>query len=643
MRISGVLRSALLVVLPGLLSAAMLYGAALLAVPVPLSGPIGDGSANGRERGWFTTRGFHRPEVESSPSRHFSWTSGHAEIRVPNIDRTRPYRVSFRIRAGRSATTEPPPHLIVSVDAVPRLRTETSNARQDYAVEVPTDNRSTLVVAIDLSDTFVPGPGDPRELGVVVEQVDIVPVDGRWRPTPYVALLVALATMAAAAVAVACGFPASWTLVAGTLVSAVHVWLLTRDGAFLGHYADRLIHIAIGIAVAGAIVTVARRQWPAPVTAPDWSIAVGVTLIAAALKIALFGHPNVALADSIFQVHRAQNVVAGQYFFTSITPRPFFEFPYAIALYVTALPLWDWFPSELDRVRLLRGVTIAADALVGVAMYFALRRAWPERGVALAFALLWPFARSPANTLCTSNLTNLYGQGLFGAAMGLVAWMAASGHRRPGAIVAATGLLTGAYLSHFSTVSVGVPLALTVGIFLIAGGSGETRRLGVWVLAMVVTAAAVSYVVYYSHFHAVYRATADRVLAGDGANDERSMAAPIAVKVDRWQSTMRMEFGVPALITAGVGAIWILRRPRNPALLVLGGWGLTWVGFAALGIATPVQMRANLAAAPFVLAMASFAIGMLAARSVTGLAVAAIAGIAIASDGFTRWMHCLTG
>ncbi len=369
----------------------MLYGAALLAVPVPLSGPIGDGSANGRERGWFTTRGFHRPEVESSPSRHFSWTSGHAEIRVPNIDRTRPYRVSFRIRAGRSAATEPPPHLIVSVDAVPRLRTETSNARQDYAVEVPTDNRSTLVVAIDLSDTFVPGPGDRRELGVVVERVDIEPVDGRWRPTPYVALLAALATMAAAAVAVACGFPTVWTLVAGTLVSAVHVWLLTRDGAFLGNYADRLIHIAIGIAVAGAIVTVARRQWPAPVAAPDWSIAVGITLIAAALKIALFGHPNVALADSIFQVHRAQNVVAGQYFFTSITPRPFFEFPYAIALYVTALPLWDWFPVRLDRVRLLRGVTIAADALVGVAMYFRasprVAGTWRRARVRLALAV----------------------------------------------------------------------------------------------------------------------------------------------------------------------------------------------------------------------------------------------------------------
>jgi hypothetical protein len=87
----------------------------------------------------------------------------------------------------------------------------------------------------------------------------------------------------------------------------------------------------------------------------------------------------------------------------------------------------------------------------------------------------------------------------------------------------------------------------------------------------------------------------------------------------------------------------MLRRPRNPALVVFGGWGMTWVGFAALGIATPVAMRANLAAAPFVLAMASFAIGKMAARSATGLAVASIAGIAIASDGFTRWMHCLTG
>ena len=63
----------------------------------------------------------------------------------------------------------------------------------------------------------------------------------------------------------------------------------------------------------------------------------------------------------------------------------------------------------------------------------------------------------------------------------------------------------------------------------------------------------------------------------------------------------------------------MVRRRREPATIVLGAWGITWLGFAALGIATPVEMRANLAAAPFVLAAASLAIGVLAARSPAGL------------------------
>lgn len=643
MRISRLLLSAILVIASGALAAAFLYLAVGRTVPVPVGGAVGDGSPNGRERGWFTTRGFYRPERDASRSSSFSWTPAHAELRVPNIDRSRPYRVGFRIRAGRGPDTEPPPHLIVSVDGVPRLTVESSNEPTDYAVDVPGAATSSLVVAIDVSDTFVPGPGDRRELGVIVDAVTIAPVDGGWRPTVRVAFLTALATMMFTAVAMACGFAPGWTFVVGVLVAAAHAWLLARDAAFLGPYVSRLLNIAIGTGAAGVVVMSARR-WSSAAGAPDWSLAVGLAIVAAALKMAFFGHPNVALADSIFQVHRAQNVVAGQYFFTSITPRPFFEFPYAVALYVAALPLWDFFPSELDRVRLLRGVTVAADALVGVAMYLALRRAWPTRGgAALAFALLWPFARSPVNALCTSNLTNLFGQGLFGTAMAIVAWMAATGRRGWALSAAATALFAGAYLSHFSTASVGVPLALTAAGLLVVGGTGDTKRLGVRVIAMVVVAAAISYVVYYSHFHGVYRDTLDRVVAGDGAGEARSMAAPLAVKVSRWQHTLVLEFGWPALLAAAAGAVWALRTPRGPAWLVLAAWGLTWLGFTALGIVTPIEMRANLAAAPFVLAMASFAIGQLAGRSAAGVAAASLVAALIAWDGFTRWLHCLTG
>ena len=273
------LRPALLVLVTGLLSAALLYGATRWMMPVTLAGPIGDGSANGRERGWFTTRGFHRPEIETTSARQFSWTSRHAEVRVPNIDRRRPYRVTFRIRAGRSSTSEPPPHVILSVDGVPALTTETANERKDYDVDVPVATRSTLVVGIDVSDTFVPGPADRRELGVVVEDVAIGPVTGRWRPTGRIARLLALATMASVAVALACGFTPVWTIVTGALVAAANVWLLTRDGTFLGPYIERLINIAAGTVTAGLVAAVFRRRWPRPAAAPEWSVAVGPSFL----------------------------------------------------------------------------------------------------------------------------------------------------------------------------------------------------------------------------------------------------------------------------------------------------------------------------------------------------------------------------
>jgi hypothetical protein len=497
-------------------------------------------------------------------------------------------------------------------------------------------------VAIDVSSTFVPGPKDRRALGVVVENVTIEPVDAGWRPTARVTWLLALSTMASVAVAIACGFTVPWTIVAGAVVGAAGTWLLVLDGAFLGSYIDRLVRIAAGTAAAGLAIMLARLRWPHPSAAPEWSTAIGVTVLAAALKIAFFGHPNVALADSIFQVHRAQYVEAGRYFFTSVTPRPFFEFPYAIALYVAAMPLWDLFPSELDRVRLLRGLSIAADSLVAVAMYFALRCAWNQRAIALAFVALWPFARSPLSALCTANLTNLFGQGIFGAAMGLVGWMAVTGHVSTLALGGLTVLLSVAFLSHFSTVSVGVPLAGLVGVMLLGVGGGR-RRLGVWVLAAVFAAAAVSYVAYYSRFHAVYRSTLERVVSRDGATEERSMAAPVAVKADRWQRLLRADFGWPVLVAAAGGALWLFVRRRTPMALVLGGWGVAWALFALLAIFTPVEMRANLAGAPFVLAVAACGLGAMGGSSGWRAAAAVAAGLVIAWDGFTRWMHCLTG
>jgi hypothetical protein len=636
----GPLVAAILV--SGLASAIFVSAGARRMTGASLAGPVADGSWVARTRAWFVPSGFHQAEVDTQNYRHFSWTTNHSEIRVPAIDRSRAYRIRFRIAAGRAPDMPPPPQLVATVDGVPRLRADTSNGAQEYEVVAPAGSGRTLTVALDLSNTFVPSSQDRRALGVVVDSVSIEPIDAKFRVLWDVLALAALATMAYAAVAAVCGFGAGWTLAIGLVAGALQAWLLALDAAFLGLFVHRLVRIATGAAVLGLVVALLRWRLPRSEFAPEWPLAAGLAIVLGAIKFAFFSHNAATIGDAIFQVHRAHNVLVGNYFFTSITPRPFFEFPYAIALYVTAMPAWSWFQGELNHVLLLRGLCIAADSLVGVAMFFALRRAWSDPRPALAFAALWPFALSPQSTLCTANLTNHYGQSLFGIGMAVAAWMASATRVSVLGIVGVTVLLAIGFLSHFSTISVGVPLAGLAAVCLVVVGRGMTRKLGVWLVAATLAAAAISYVVYYSHFHAVYAKTFERVAAREGEAATRSMVAPVSVKAGRWLFETRELFGLPVLLCAVGGAVWLARRrPREGLTLMFGGWALAWLVFSALAIFTAVEMRASLAAAPLMLALAACSLGALSRWSRMGAFAAAGIAVAIAWQGLDLWMRCL--
>ncbi len=636
--------------LPGVATILLLFAFARWHVPVPLGGAIGDGSWAGRTRPWFTASGFSAPEYDEATQYRFSWTSARAELRVPAIDRSQAYRIAFRIKAGRGPEVAPPPEMIVSIDGAVRLRAQTTNDPSVYTVTAPAAPSTSMVITLDFSNTFVPGPNDRRTLGVVVEHVAIAP-ETSFRPIWSVTWLTAAATVATVAAALLCGLGAWWACLAGVIVAAAYAWLMTIDGAFMGTYAFRLGHIALGSLIAGAAIGLSRQIPAVARLGSEWAAVVAVLLVVTTVKLAFFGHPQANVGDAIFQVHRAQAVAAGQYFFTSVTPRPFFEFPYAIALYVTALPFWDWFPTTLDRMRLLRGVATVADALVGLAMYAALKRAWPDRRIALICAVLWPFSRITMQALTASNLTNVYGQGVFGVAMGTFAWMAAglragaaaSARTSMAALIVATLALCVGLLSHFSTLSIGVPLVLAVAAMLIAFGRADGRRLGAFVLASLLTASAISYVVYYSHFHETYRQTATRLASSEGEGEARSLAAPVTVKARRWIYEMRTNFGLPLLLAALAGAAMLARaRPFNGVTLVLGAWTLAWAAFALLGVLTAIEMRANLAAAPLMFALAAFGLGTIAtSRHGTARALAYTFAVAIAWSGVHDWMICV--
>jgi MYXO-CTERM domain-containing protein len=623
----------------GLAGAALAFIAAGWQGPKACAGPVAEGAWTARSRACFVPSGFYHAEFDPASEHHFSWTEASAQLRFSRLDRSRPHRLTLTVGAARPSGVALPT-VRMAIDGVVTTTTRSVGDRQTITVDLPARSGVGATVTIDVPQTFVPGGGDTRTLGVAVDDVTLEALSGAVRPANRVLVQAALAVMLAAAGLFLCGIRVRAAAVASAVVAAAFAWLLAMDAAFAGDYVDRLLRIGAGAAVCGALIGLVASRWRSSAY-PEWPVAAVILLAATVVKLAVFGHPLAQVGDAMFQVHRAQEVHAGRYFFTSITPKPFFEFPYPVALYVFAQPVWHYFRTELDLAFLLRGITLAADGLVGLGLYFAARRQWANGRMALYGALLWTVARAPLESVTYANLTNAFGQAVFGIAMGGVSWLAAG----PAAVLAlllTCACLVVAFLSHFSTISIGLPTLGAAAAALLAFGKDHARRAAGWVLVLTLAAGGVSYGVYYSRFNPVYRQTLSRLLEGQKTPVESSkLVASPAVKLQRWWTSTGDDYGrpgVPMMAAAAIGAALLAwRRRREGLTIVLFSWMAVWVGLSALGVFSPVSMRMNLAAAPALVALAAYALGSLSSWSWIG---AVLAGVAVAPIGWDALRVC---
>jgi hypothetical protein len=549
----------------------------------------------------------------------------------------------------------------MAVDGITRLVEELPNRARQLNVQIPRHRGTGAVVTLDTSPTVIPGSDDPRVLGVIVDDIAIAPVDATFMPSAHVLLLAGLAVFSTVIGLRFCGIN-GWIGVASSIaIATAFAWLLLQDGAFLSTYARRLAWIGAGCAAAGALIGLTRRWWPAVNGVPELWVAAGLLLAATAVKVGIFWHPLAVVGDGVFHVHRAELVHRGQYLFTSVTPKPFFEFPYPIALYVIAQPLWHAFPEDLDRLRLLRAVALIADALVGVLLYGAVRRQWADRRTALLCAVLWPWAAAPLQALSNANLTNAFGQSLCAAALAGVAWLSAAPKLSVRALALIGVCLVIALLSHFGAASLGIVILVAIAVMLIACGAGHARRVGASVLALTILAGSVAWVAYYAKFTDVYARTWASVTAVGRDNSSKLTAAP-SVKLQRWWRGIGDDYGrpgVPVLLLSIVGLVVLVRRhvrpgmktaagaggaslaPRGGASLVILAWVLAWAALTALGLLTPIVLRANLAAAPAFIVLCAIALGALASRSRAAAFTAILLSLLVAWDGCQIGVECL--
>jgi hypothetical protein len=630
--------------LTALIAVVITPAAALLALAFAITlgpsrsierGPLENGEKIGRSRAWIEFSGFYPAELDTG--RSFSWMGGAGRLRLARLDRSVAIKLSFWIQP---AVATRPVELKAAVDglSVPPITLVPGPQRVD--IDLPAARAGRATVDLSVSETMVPGAADRRTLGLRVDGVALEAAEGRIR-IPWDSLR--SATIAGFGLGIALALTLGVRPLAFALGLGAGGWLgflVAFDVAFLGAYPDRLAVVGLCTAAFGALCAASMRGG----ADERWGLraASGVLVVLTACKLALFLHPMAAVGDSIFHVHRAQVVQRGEYFFTSITPRPFFEFPYPPGLYVFVGPLWDALHGDMEHVWLLRSAVLGAEAALAIALYAVVFANWRNRMEACAAGALTLLLPVGFYTICTSNLTNSFGQSMFG--IGLAMLLCAHVTPRRGWILIASGaaFTCAGFLSHFSTFSVGVPLMLACAASVWLGGRGSPRRTAIALTAALFVAATVSVAVYYSHFVPVYKQTMERVLSREGPAAERSMVAPASLKATRIITTAWMEFGAVALLAAATGGLLLMRaRANDPLTLALAGWAAVVLGFWLLAILTAIEMRASLAAQPLVAILAGLAIARAAQDGRWGRVAAGAAIASIMLRAVSDWTGCL--
>ncbi|MEI6667379.1 MAG: hypothetical protein WCP29_04420 [Acidobacteriota bacterium] len=564
-----------------------------------------------------TTRGFF--PVERGDGKTFAWTEKSAELTWPDLDRNVPWTCKVSLLGWRPAAA-PLPTVRVSADGLERVVWASKGGNEDLRIDIPVRrDASGLVLALAVSDTFRPAD-DPRDLGVAVDRIVCEPAAGARAAAPMPALWQAMG--AGAVLGLALGLIGlAWPVAAmGALLlsMAQAATLVVGAAPYLpGHPPAILLAASFAVAMVALVLALDafRRE---PLSTPT-RIAIGLSAVLCYLKLLVVLHPDMPPGDAVFQAHRLEWVLAGRYYFTSLTPDGYL-FPYGISLYLIAAP----FASLVrDHVALLRGVVCVAEALAGLSLYAVVSRTWQGRGTGVVAVLLFHVTPIASAVVGTGNLTNAFGES---AALLAIATIVSLPIGWPvwAWLLAPMLIASIAFIAHFSTFMVLAVTMCAVGLLYYTVGGPMLRRAASCVLIGLGLAIVVSTLLFYGHFWNTYRSQAQRLasaagtLVSSGARpaDPRPQVAPTASPVAPRVSNRR---GRPSLgdrlstlgrrttaaygwllpFSAMVGVVLLVRRRvRDRLSLAIAAWLATLVVCAGLAVLTPLELRYQLAVAP---------------------------------------------
>ena len=550
--------------------------------------------------------GMHPPERDRATGLTFAWTSRDVALRLPGLDRRVEWSLNIRLRGARSNQSENPA-VVILVDGIQALVHQSHTDFDEALVTIPVRAARPrgVLITIQPSSTFVPGPQDQRPLGVLVDSITLSAGGLALPPWPALAGAAWSASALGAAVALI-GVTPGLAVGAAVAIAAGQASVAARGFAPFTGFPELSVRIAVALAIVLVVAVLAGERLRAQPLRNTARFAAAFTVTTLFLKLLVLLHPNMPTGDALFQAHRFHLVLGGNYHFTSIAPGNY-QFPYAPGLYVAAAPFADLVRREAGDVMLLRIVVASADALAALLIYVMIGYGWGNRQAAAIAAAIYLLMPLDFGIAAGGTLTSAFAQSVAVFSLVLMAahWIRLE---RPLAVAALAAALSAAYMSHTSTFAILAVSTVTVAATFVVRGGRALRSPALAVAAASAIALALSIVLYYGHFTETYRTELNRI------GSETATAAPdaggrtIAQRAEAVPRYLREYLGIPAIVLAGAGLLSGWRRgARDRLTLTLAGWGVACLAFLILGVATPVDMRYYLAALPLIAAYASAA------------------------------------
>ncbi len=619
------------------------------------------------------TRGIY-PSEQAPDGRAFAWTNDRVRIRLAPLSRATDWHVSFDVATPRPAGYARP-EIVASVDQQPLLtwhpKGQNSNQFEELSFVAPAarvtqgapvtsaapvtpaaaaramPKRDALDLTLIASNTYNPGPADPRPLGFMIDRIRLVPASAlRAMPWGAIATLAGVGAILGGLVAFLTTLPVSIAMAAGAALATV--WLEMHASAWHLGFVDvtwNSASLAAGVALAAFVI--AR---PAARAA---RLAIACAAVLLFVKLLMVLHPAMTLGDSVFHLNRLKLVLGGTYFFTSTAPGG--DFPYPVSFYVVSSELSG---LGVPWIPLMRTLAMVADTIAALLLCAAVTRAWRQPVVGLLTLVLVEVSPALFQVQGIAYLTNGFGNSAAIAAiacLGLAAYGvgggtgAGAGAGVRGSVgggvaavlcgLAAISLTLLALLAHVSSALLLVSmLAAIAGVSVLLLGRDEhayARSMLLWTCAALVIGGGLAYVLYYREFGDTYR----HIIAGLGAQHSSATstgtgtgtatALPVqraeahqTVWVPGWPALLQRTLAIPGYVRKYLGftvvalavygaALASRRRPVSVWTAVIFAWLVTCLAFLVVGLLTPLDLRYYLAAAPAVAMLAAVALHQL--------------------------------